>query len=91
MPRYLIERTYAGEANLPSPHTSQRHIEDNALDGVTWVHSYVARDRRRSFCICDAPTPEAVRRAAGRSGLPVDRITEVSVLDPYGFVAQAEE
>lgn len=89
MPRYLVERTFAGDLGLPGPKADrlQRrlHIEDNALDGVTWVHSYVALDRRKSYCICDAPTPEAVRRAAGRSGLPVDRITEVRVLDPYGL------
>jgi hypothetical protein len=89
VPRYLVERTFAGDRGLPSPQDNllrhRRHIEDNALDGVTWVHSYVALDRRKSYCICDAPTPEAVRRAAGRSGLPVDRITEVRVLDPYGL------
>jgi hypothetical protein len=87
MPRYLIERTFAEDLGLPGPsHDAQARlalIENNALDGVTWVHSYVAPDRKKSFCICDAPTPEAVRRAAMRNGLPVDRITEVRVLDPY--------
>ena len=89
MPRYLVERTFAHDLHLPGPqhdlHARLLHIDDNALDGVTWVHSYVALDRGKSFCICDAPTPEAVRRAAGRSGLPVDRITEVRVLDPYSL------
>jgi hypothetical protein len=33
----------------------------------------------------DAPTPEAVRRVADRNKLPVDRITEVRVLDPYFY------
>jgi Protein of unknown function (DUF4242) len=61
-------------------------IENNTLDGVTWVHSYIAPGRKKSFCIYDAPTPEAVRRAAQRNGLPVDRITEVCVLDPYCYV-----
>jgi hypothetical protein len=32
--------------------------------------------------VYDAPTPEAVRRVANRNKLPVDRITEVRVLDP---------
>jgi len=36
-----------------------------------------------SFCVYDAPSPEAIRRAAARNGLPVGRITEVRVLDPY--------
>lgn len=38
-----------------------------------------------TFCIYDAPTPEAIRRAAQRNALPVDRIVEVSVLDPYFY------
>jgi hypothetical protein len=52
---------------------------------VTWVHSYVTGDKKKTFCIYDAPTPEAIRRAAGRNNLPVDSITQVSVLDPYFY------
>jgi len=90
MPRYLIERTFPETLTLPGPETAalvrQKFIENNALDGVTWLHSYVGPNRRKSFCICDAPTPEAVRRAAMRNGLPIDRITEVHVLDPYLYL-----
>jgi hypothetical protein len=39
----------------------------------------------RTFCIYDGPTPEAVRRAAARNKLPISRITEVRVLDPYFY------
>jgi hypothetical protein len=45
----------------------------------------VAPDRRNTFCIYDAPAPEAIRKVADRNGLPVGRITEVSVLDPYFY------
>jgi len=62
-------------------------LEDNALDGVTWVHSYVIPTRTKTFCIYDGPTPESIRKAARRTGLPVDSITEVSVLDPYFYRA----
>jgi hypothetical protein len=87
MPRYLIERTFpsglglqpdaAGEA------TCAKVVAHNAEDGVMWVHSYVSDDRSRTWCIYDGPSPEAIRRAAQRNGLPVDRIAEVRVLDPY--------
>jgi hypothetical protein len=53
---------------------------------VTWIHSYVTPDRRLAFYICEAPSPEAIRRAALRNKLPVDRITEVRILDPYFLV-----
>jgi hypothetical protein len=43
----------------------------------------VSADKRRLFGIYEAPSPEAIRRAARRNDWPVDRITEVRVLDPY--------
>ena len=60
-------------------------VEHNAEEGVTWVHSYVSADKCTTFCVYDAPTPEAVRKTATRNRLPVDEITEVRVLDPYFY------
>jgi hypothetical protein len=45
----------------------------------------VSEDKGRTFCVYDAPTPEAIRKAASRNELPVDRITQVRVLDPYFY------
>ncbi len=42
-------------------------------------------DKTKTFCIYDGPSEDAIRAAAQTTGLPVDRITEVSVLDPYFF------
>lgn len=87
MPRYLIERTFPDglglAPNQQGGEITRKVIDNNAQQGVTWVHSYVTPDKKRTFCIYDAPTPEAIRKVAERNGLPVDRITEVRVLDPY--------
>ena len=87
MPRYLVERTFPDGLRLSSDDTGaeicSRIVLNNADDDVTWIHSYVSRDRQRTFCIYDAPSPEAIRRSATRNNLPVDRITKVNVLDPY--------
>ncbi len=87
MPRYLIERTFPeGLGITPDAAGTEACcgvIGNNAEEGVTWVHSYVTPDKTRTFCIYDGPSPESVRRAAKRSGLPIERITEVRVLDPY--------
>ena len=86
MQRYLVERTFEldGDLGLPGPQDSpQKHlvfVENNAREGVIWVHSYISPDNRKSFCIYDAPNPQAIRRASRRNDLPVDRITEVSIL-----------
>ena len=60
-------------------------IEQNAQEGVTWISSFVSEDKTRTFCVYDAPTPEAIRKTAIRNELPVDEITQVRVLDPYFY------
>ncbi len=90
MPRYLIERTFPEGLRIPLNADGARSCmgvaDRNAEDGVTWVHSYVNEDSTSTFCIYDGPSPEAIRRAAERNNLPIDRITEVRVLDPYFYL-----
>jgi Protein of unknown function (DUF4242) len=87
MPRYLIERTFENGLGVPAGAEGAKAcgavIERNAARGVTWIHSYVSHDRSKTFCVYDAPSPEAIRRTAADNGLPVDAITAVRVLDPY--------
>jgi hypothetical protein len=87
MSRYLVEQTFPNGLKITADEKGAAlclsMFANNALDGVTWILSYVTPDRRKAFYICDAPSPEAIRRAARRSRLPVDRITEVRILDPY--------
>lgn len=89
MPRYMVERTFPDGLNIPPTDEGAASCLDvvnkNADHGVTWVHSYVTEDKRKTFCIYDGPNPEAIRKAAERSGLPVDSITKVRVLDPYFY------
>lgn len=90
MPRFLVERTFPEGLAIPMDTQGAQVcltvVGNNLKDDVTWVHSYVTDDKRKTFCIYDAPTPEAIRTAADRNGLPVDRITEVRVLDPYFYM-----
>jgi hypothetical protein len=81
MPRYLVERTLFTTTDL----RVETIVELNADSGVTWVHSYVSDDASTMFCVYEALSPEAVRNAARRCGLSVDRITKVRVLDPYSY------
>jgi hypothetical protein len=89
MPRYLIEREFPAGLHIPTNDAGQavcRQVaENNAQAGVTWIHSYVTPDRKRTFCIYDGPSPEAIRRAALTNTLPITQITEVRVLDPYFY------
>jgi hypothetical protein len=87
MPRYIVERTFPDGLGLPAnaqgAQACNTVVGVNAESGVTWVHSYVSSDKKKTFCVYDAPSPEAIRKVADRNKLPVDRITEVRVLDPY--------
>jgi hypothetical protein len=89
MPRYVVERTFRKAWSLPigteGAALCLALVERNANEGVTWLHSYVRDDKRKSFCVYDAPSPEAIWKTAARNDLPVDRITEGSVLTPYSY------
>ena len=89
MPRFMVERSFPNGLEIPmtaeGTAVSQGVVSRNAELGVTWVHSYVSEDKKRTYCVYDAPDPESIRKVAERNGLPVDRITRVSVLDPYFY------
>jgi hypothetical protein len=87
MPRYVVERTFPDGVRIVGgvERRDLAAIERNAADGVTWVHSYVSDDDRKTFCVLEADSPEAIRATAARNGLPVDRITQVRLLDPYFY------
>jgi len=89
MPRYMVERNFPNGLQIPITAEGAEAclgvVGRNAEQGVTWVHSYVSEDKKKTFCIYDGPDPEAIRRVAERNKLPVDRITKVTVLDPYFY------
>ena len=89
MARYIVERTFPDGLAIPMTAEGavvcQTVVAGNGDQGVTWVHSYVTDDKKGTFCVYDGPSPEAIRRAAETTGLPVDKITKVSVLDPYFY------
>ena len=94
MPRYLVERSFPDGLEIPQNDAGTSMIagviSNNSNEHVTWVRSFVTGDKTKTFCIYDGPTPESIRRAATSNGLPVDSISEVTVLDPY-FYAGADD
>jgi predicted amidohydrolase YtcJ len=89
MPRFMVERTFPDGLSIPTNEQGREATAKvaarNAEVGVTWVHSYVTSDRKKTYCIYDGPDAEAIRKAAERNGLPIDNIVPVSVLDPYFY------
>jgi hypothetical protein len=85
----MVERTFPNRLEIPVANGGadicQTVVNRNAELGVTWVHSYVSDDKKTTFCVYDAPTPDAIRATAAANDLPIDRVTKVSVLDPYFY------
>ncbi|MEJ1241463.1 DUF4242 domain-containing protein [Chryseolinea sp. T2] len=89
MKRYMVERSFPNGLMVPINEEGSKLcltvVSKNLEDNVTWVHSYVTPDKKKSYCIYDAPSPEAIRKSAEKTGLPVGAIVEVMVLDPYFY------
>lgn len=79
MPRYIVERSFPEGLKIPindeGAEICRMVVMINEEESVTWIQSYVSADGNKSFCAYDAPSPEAIRRAARRNNLPIDRIT----------------
>jgi hypothetical protein len=77
MPTYLIERNFAEQLDLTNDDVTL--IEEiNADEGVSWLFSFLSADRHRSYCLYEAPSPDAIITAAKRAGIPADAVTEVA-------------
>jgi hypothetical protein len=77
MPVFLIERRYADELDV-AVEDAERIKRVNDAEGVRWLYSFLSVDRRKTFCLYEAPSADAIRRAAQRAGLPADVIVEVT-------------
>lgn len=74
---YVIERVFAEQLDLTSEDV--KLIEEvNADEGVRWLFSFLSADRRRSYCLYEAPSPDMILVAAKRAGIPADVVVEVN-------------
>jgi hypothetical protein len=76
VPIFMVERTFAEELE-PSLDAADGINRINAEEGVRWLYSFLSADKRKTYCLYEAPSPEAIRTAAARAGLPADAIVEV--------------
>jgi hypothetical protein len=89
MPLYVIERIFAEQLELTDDDV--KLIEEvNADEGVRWLFSFLSADRRRTYCLYEAPSAEAIMSAAKRADIPADAIVEVEQ-DPVGVPGRLSE
>jgi hypothetical protein len=84
MPRFLIERNFAEEVEA-TKEIADNIIRINDEEGVKWLFSFLSPDKRKTYCLYEAPDAEAIRIAARRANLPADVVIEVSEVRPEMF------
>ena len=67
MPTYMIERRFAEQLEMSSEDVTLLE-EINADEGVSWLFSFLSADRHRTYCLYEAPSPDAIITAARRAG-----------------------
>src|SRR5690349_17462918 len=83
MPLFLIERTFADLVPTdPEALATVKQVNDEI--GIQWLFSFLSADKRKTYCLYEAPNAEAIRAAAQRLGVPADTIVEIGQeLGPY--------
>ena len=85
MPRFLIERNFAEQLEVSRDDVLQV-TQVNADVGIQWLFSFLSADKKKTYCLYEAPNAEAIREAAQRLNVPADVIIEVGEVRPEMFV-----
>ena len=89
MPYFIIERNFVDEIVTPVEAAPDINLINDEED-VRWLYSFLSVDHRKTYCLYEAPSMEAIRVAAVRAGLPADVVTEVTGrVMPSGILAPA--
>jgi hypothetical protein len=84
MPLFLIERNFAEQLEVSRDDVLQV-TQVNADVGIQWLFSFLSADKKKTYCLYEAPSAEAIREAARRAKLPADVVVEVSEIRPEAF------
>ena len=76
MPVFMIERRFA-EVLEATPESALEVAAINDEEGVQWLYSFLSVDKRKTYCLYEAESVDAIRRSAARAGLPADVIVEI--------------
>jgi hypothetical protein len=81
MPMYVIERNFAEQLDPEALDVQGIKLVNDDV-GVRWLYSFLSADKKKTYCLYEAPSPEAIREAAARNGIPADVIAEVEEFTP---------
>ena len=90
MPVFLIERNFAEQLEI-NPEAAAAVNKINSDAGVNWLVSFLSADKKKTYCLYEAPSADAIREAARVAGLPADEIVEVGEISSLGRVGAVQK
>lgn len=90
MPVFLIERNFAEQLQVDSEGAASINKVNDDI-GVKWLISFLSADKKKTYCLYEAPDENAIREAAARNGVPADVIIEVGELTNLGKIGAVRE
>lgn len=81
----MIERNFAEKLNITEGVAAEIVLVNDDV-GVNWLFSFLSADKKKTYCLYEAPSAEAIREAAKRAGVPADVIVEVDGITPPGGI-----
>jgi hypothetical protein len=88
MPLFIIERNFAEQLEFESDGVVAI-TKINGDVGVNWLFSFLSADKRKTYCLYEAPSAAMIRAAAERLGIPADTIVEVDGIGPQAALVAA--
>lgn len=82
---FVIERNFVEDLDPEALDNDEIKAVNDEV-GVKWVLSFLSADKRKTYCLYEAPNAEAIREAAARLGIPADEVVSV---DEFGPMAHA--
>lgn len=84
MPLFLVERNFAEQLELSKEALDAINLINDDV-GVSWLYSFLSADRKKTYCLYEGASADAVREAARRANIPADSVIEVSEIRPRMF------
>lgn len=78
---YVIERDFLDGLD-PDSLDVDGIVAVNDDVSIRWILSFLSADKRKTYCLYEAPNPEAIREAAARLGIPADAVVAVEQIGP---------
>ena len=85
MPLFIVERNFADQLELNRDMVEESVRVNNDVD-IRWLCSFLSADKKKSYCLYEAPNAEAILEAARRLNMPADTVIEIgSEIRPEAF------